>query len=255
MASCKKIIEVCEALNRKKGTPSFIWDSNPWIEDEMKRLDDMFIYEMSAMSEGVKTVAGVDEAGRGPMAGPVVACAVLIEDFIKIPGVSDSKKLDEKTRSALYPIIIRAFPCHALGIATSDEIDSLNIHNASLLAMKRAVSALPRKPGKILVDGKFTISEMFIPQTAVIKGDSLCYSIALASILAKVTRDRLMIEYDTEYPGYGFAIHKGYCTSAHVSALKKLGPCPIHRATYGPVKEAMENRRQKTPRMTYEEKI
>lgn len=179
-------------------------------------------------------VAGVDEVGRGPLAGPVVAAAVILSSPIE--GVTDSKKLTPLKRQRLAIEIRERALCYAYGRAEVDEIDQLNIHHATLLAMKRAIEALTICPGKILVDGLYT-PKVAIPCQAIVKGDSLIMEIGAASILAKVLRDEEMERMEDIYPGYGFAQHKGYPTEVHRAALKKLGPCEIHRRSYAPVAE------------------
>ena len=181
-------------------------------------------------------IAGVDEVGRGPMAGPVVAAAVILKD--PIPGVRDSKTLSPKKRELLAIEIKEKAICYAYGRAEVHEIDELNIHHATLLAMKRAIEALSIEPTEVFVDGLY-IPSINIPCQAVIKGDSLIHQIAAASILAKVLRDAEMDEMDTHYPGYNFRAHKGYPTAVHRAALKQLGVCPIHRRSYAPVKEVL----------------
>lgn len=183
----------------------------------------------------VTFVAGVDEAGRGPLAGPVVAAAVILDEFKPIIGLNDSKKLNAKKREALFIEICSKAKAFAIAEASVEEIDTINILQASLLAMKRAVEALPTKPHKILVDGTFC-PEVLMAREAIIGGDALVPAISAASILAKVHRDRIMLELDRSYPGYGFANHAGYGTKAHLVALKLLGACPVHRKSYAPIK-------------------
>jgi ribonuclease HII len=177
-------------------------------------------------------VAGVDEVGRGPLAGPVVAAAVILIE--PIPGVTDSKKLTPARRALLAKVIQAKALCYAYGRAEVDEIDALNIHHATLLAMKRAVESLSIVPDRVMVDGLYTPS-VNMPCEAIIKGDGLIESIGAASILAKVLRDNEMCALDKIYPGYGFAQHKGYPTAAHREALQTLGASPIHRTSYAPV--------------------
>lgn len=177
-------------------------------------------------------IAGVDEVGRGPLAGPVVTAAVILEKPIE--GVTDSKKLSPLKRQQLAIHIREQALCYAYGRADVAEIDQLNIHHATLLAMKRAIEGLSICPERVLVDGLYTPSVM-IPCDAIVKGDSLVTAIGAASILAKVLRDAEMDEMDALYPGYGFALHKGYPTALHRAALKELGPCAIHRRSYAPV--------------------
>ena len=180
-------------------------------------------------------VAGIDEAGRGPLAGPVVSAAVILPDAFSVPGITDSKKLSPKKRDTLHKEIISR-SIWAVGMADAGEIDDLNILRAALLSMARAVDNLDKRPDYLLIDGKFEIPHD-LPQKPVVKGDSLSISIAAASIIAKVFRDRIMEKYDSKFPGYGFSKHKGYPTKAHKQAIAKLGPCPIHRQTFKGVKE------------------
>ena len=188
-------------------------------------------YENKRYAEGYAAVCGCDEAGRGPLCGPVVAAAVILSPDTVIDGLDDSKKLTEKKREALFDVIKEKAIAYAIAEASPEEIDEINILNASMLAMRRAVEALPKKADFALIDGN--CSRGFnIPTESVVKGDSKSYSIAAASILAKVTRDRLCYEYDKEYPEYLFGKHKGYGTKAHMEALRKYGPCPIHRPSF-----------------------
>lgn len=177
-------------------------------------------------------VAGVDEVGRGPLAGPVLAAAVILKS--QIIGVTDSKKLTAKKRDYLSNVIKDEALCYAFGRVEAAEIDEINIHNATLLAMKRAIEALPIVPDKVLVDGIHSPLVDMACET-IVKGDSKIEAIGAASIIAKVLRDSEMIIMDEQYPGYGFASHKGYPTKVHREALMKLGPCPIHRRSYAPV--------------------
>ena len=185
---------------------------------------------MSHAANGLE--AGVDEVGRGPLAGAVVTAAVILREPIE--GLADSKKLSATLREQLSLVIQKKALAFAYGRAEVEEIDALNIHHATLLAMSRAIHALPIKPEYILVDGLY-LPDVGIPGEAIVQGDSLIPAISAASILAKVLRDREMEEYDKLYPGYGFAQHKGYPTKEHREALIRLGPCPIHRTSYAPV--------------------
>ena len=180
-------------------------------------------------------IAGVDEAGRGPIAGPVVAACVVLPPCHTLTGIADSKQLTPAQREALYDAITRHALAWAIGLATPREIERYNILQASLLAMRRAVLALPITPQRVLVDGKHAIPNLPLPQQAVVGGDALEESIAAASILAKVARDRIMRELDRLYPRYGFAQHKGYPTPLHLQRLQMYGACPAHRRTYAPV--------------------
>jgi len=184
-------------------------------------------------------VAGVDEAGRGPLAGPVVAAAVILNPAAPIDGLMDSKKLSEKKRDLLAVQIRENALAWAVAQAGVAEIDSINILQASLLAMRRAVMNLSVVPQRVLVDGN-RCPELEMPVEAIVKGDSLVSAISAASILAKVFRDAMMRDLDKQYPGYGLAGHKGYPTVQHIKALQKLGPTPIHRRTFGPVKALLE---------------
>ncbi|WP_320042463.1 ribonuclease HII [uncultured Desulfobacter sp.] len=196
----------------------------------------MLFYEKQAMLDGYKVIAGVDEAGRGPLAGPVVSAAVVLPESFDVPGINDSKKLSEKKREALFPLIQAQAIAFGIGMADHEEIDRINILQASLLSMKRAVDALQLTPDYLLIDGKFTINAT-IEQRPVIKGDALSVSIAAASIMAKVTRDRIMAELDAKYPQYGLKRHKGYPTKAHKEAILTHGPCPVHRKSFKGVKD------------------
>lgn len=196
----------------------------------------MLAFEKQAMLGGYRVIAGVDEAGRGPLAGPVVSAAVVLPEDFDVPGINDSKKLSEKKREALFPLIQNHAIAFGIGMADHGEIDRINILQASLLSMKRAVEDLGLTPDYLLIDGKFTIDST-IDQRPVIKGDTLSLSIAAASILAKVTRDRIMTGLDLQYPVYGFNRHKGYPTQAHKEAILTHGPCPVHRKSFRGVKE------------------
>jgi len=206
----------------------------------------MWQFEHNAKTLGYGMIAGIDEAGRGPLAGPVVSAAVILPHDFFCEGVNDSKKLSEKKRETLFPRIMDKAIAVSTGIASHHEIDDINILRASLLSMKRAVENLSSLPGSpvpdfLLIDGKFTL-DMDIPQSAIIQGDSKSMSIAAASIIAKVTRDALMKELHEVYPAYDFARHKGYPTQAHKAAILKHGPCPVHRLTFRGVKEALHAR-------------
>lgn len=196
-------------------------------------------------------VAGVDEAGRGPLAGDVVAAAVILDPARPICGLNDSKKLSERARETAYARIVESALCYSLGRASAAEIDSLNILQASLLAMHRAVTGLAQAPAFVYVDGLYCPRWDF-PSSAVVQGDSRVDCIAAASILAKVTRDREMLALDALYPGYGFALHKGYPTVAHREALLRLGPSPVHRASFGPVRRVLDARAERRAMPTSE---
>jgi ribonuclease HII len=196
----------------------------------------MWSYEKKAASSGFSLIAGVDEAGRGPLAGPVVSAAVILSPDFQGEGVTDSKKLSPAKRDLLYARICEQALSVGVGIADHDEIDRINILQASLLSMNRAVGQLAQTPDYLLIDGIFRIS-CPIPQEPIKKGDSLSISIAAASIVAKVTRDRIMDAFHDEFPHYGFRLHKGYPTQRHREALAEHGPSPIHRKTFKGVKE------------------
>ncbi len=204
---------------------------------EIARLQKLFNYELTLLNQGLKYIAGVDEVGRGPLAGPVVAAAVILPTDIRILGLNDSKKVPADKRAELADEIKRHALCWAIGMASVEEIYRLNIYQASLLAMKRAVESLNRRPDHVLVDGKGA-PKLAMPLTTVIGGDGISASIAAASVIAKVTRDQLMDEYHRRYPQYRFDKHKGYPTKEHFAALARYGPCPIHRGGFAPVQQA-----------------
>lgn len=183
------------------------------------------------LSAGFESVCGVDEAGRGPLAGPVCAAAVVLPQGVEIEGLNDSKKLSEKKREALYDRVIESAVSYGIAFASVEEIEQTDILSAALLAMNRAISRLAPPPALALIDGNTTRS-IALPAKSVIGGDGKCASIAAASILAKVTRDRLMREMAEQYPQYGFEKHKGYGTKAHYAAIAEYGPCPIHRMSF-----------------------
>jgi ribonuclease HII len=180
---------------------------------------------------GIKLICGVDEAGRGPLAGPVCAAAVILPPHAQIPGLNDSKKLTDKKRRELYPVIMEQAVAYGIGFASHEEIDEINILQATYLAMERAIAKLSVRPELALIDGN-RAKDFGVPVKTVIKGDSLSASIAAASILAKVTRDDLMLEAAKEYPQYAFDVHKGYGTKVHYEALAAYGPSPIHRMSF-----------------------
>ena len=192
---------------------------------------DMWKIEQSHFDRGVQIICGVDEAGRGPLAGPVCAAAVILPPNVEIPGLNDSKKLSDKKRRELYPIIKEKAIAYGIAFADHKEIDEINILQATYLAMERAISQLSVKPELALIDGN-RAKDFGIPVETVVHGDSLSASIAAASVLAKVTRDDYMLEMAQTYPGYDFEIHKGYGTKAHYAALTQLGASPIHRMSF-----------------------
>ena len=190
-----------------------------------------YTYEHNAYLRGFTAVCGIDEAGRGPLAGPVCAAAVLLPEGVVIDGLNDSKKLSEKKRDLLFPVIEENALAFGIGFADEKEIDEINILQATFLAMRRAFDAMQRRCDYVLVDGN-RMPPMPVPGETVVKGDAKSPSIAAASILAKVSRDRVMLEYAKQYPEYQFEKHKGYGTKAHVEALHAFGPSPIHRRTF-----------------------
>ena len=192
---------------------------------------DLWQYEHAAFAEGYTLVCGVDEAGRGPLAGPVCAAAVILPPDCAIEGLNDSKKLTDKKRRELYDVIIELAVAYGIALASHQEIDDINILQATFLAMERAMAQLDPKPELALIDGNRS-RDFGLPVRTIVKGDSLSASIAAASILAKVTRDRYMEELDKTYPQYGFAVHKGYGTKRHYAALTEFGPCEEHRQTF-----------------------
>ncbi|MEK7067798.1 MAG: ribonuclease HII [Patescibacteria group bacterium] len=201
-----------------------------------------FSYEQKLQAGGFKLIAGLDEAGRGPLAGPVIAAAVIF-DFPEVPAelraVTDSKKLSADKRAHLAKIIMERAASYGLGLCDHETIDRINILQASFLAMKKALSTLKTKPSIILVDGQLPLPNYSSPQQAIINGDNLVFSIAAASILAKVTRDAMMEQMHGLYPQYFFNRHKGYGTKLHLDALKLYGPCEIHRKSFRPVKQLL----------------
>ena len=201
-------------------------------EKEEERLKELKKDEEKLHSNGVKLLAGIDEAGRGPLAGPVVVGIAIMPENSMIEGVNDSKKVSEKKREKLYDLITQEAIAWNVGIADQNEIDEINILNATKLALTRAIDGLKIKPDLILVDALTNINTLGIPYKSIIKGDAKEYSIAAASILAKVTRDRMMRENDEIYPQYGFSGHKGYGTAKHIAAIKEYGPCILHRKTF-----------------------
>ena len=201
-------------------------------EKEIERLNILKQEELSIYSNSINYICGIDEAGRGPLAGPVVVGAVIMPKDSFIEGVNDSKKVSEKKREKLYDLITEEAIAYSVGIIDQNKIDEINILNATKLGLKIAINDLKIKPDLILVDALNNMDTNGIPYKSIIKGDAKVYSIACASIIAKVTRDRIMREWDKVYPVYGFEKHKGYGTAAHISAIKENGPCIIHRKTF-----------------------
>ena len=193
--------------------------------------DDLYALEKQLHREGYTLVCGVDEAGRGPLAGPVCAAAVILPEDCDLPGLNDSKKLTEKKREALYGQIVEKAVACGIAFSSVEEIEEINILSAALLAMNRAIEKLPRKPDIALIDGN-TTRDIKVPARSIVGGDGKCACIAAASVLAKVTRDRLMLDMAKEYPQYAFEKHKGYGTRVHYAALEEYGPSPIHRMSF-----------------------
>ena len=201
-------------------------------EKEKQRLNELKEIDKSYFKKGYNYICGIDEAGRGPLAGPVVVAAVIMPKDSMIEGVNDSKKVSEKKREKLYELIIEEAISYSVGIVDQNEIDRINILNATKAGLTEAVRTLKVKPELILVDALTNIDTCGVPYQSIIKGDAKSYSIAAASIIAKVTRDRIMREWDKVYPQYGFEKHKGYGTAAHISAIKENGLCPLHRLSF-----------------------
>lgn len=201
-------------------------------EKEAARLELLKEKENELRKQGFNSICGIDEAGRGPLAGPVVVASVIMPAESNIEGVNDSKKISEKKREKLYEQILDEAISYGVGIVGQDEIDEINILNATKKGLTMSLQELTVKPDLIIVDALNHIDTMGIPYESIIKGDAKCYSISAASIIAKVTRDRIMREWDKVYPEYGFERHKGYGTSAHIEAIKEYGLCPIHRRSF-----------------------
>jgi ribonuclease HII len=207
---------------------------------ELSRLERMSFHEKRLRLEGYKAIAGIDEAGRGPLAGPVVAAACIIPENVQLANLNDSKQLNAEERAALFELIVSTEGVRfGIGIVEIETIDQINILQATFIAMRKAVENLPSLPDYLLIDGSQIPSFPNISSQALVKGDSLSVSIAAASILAKVTRDRLMEELDSKWPQYGFKQHKGYATASHIAAIEKWGPCPIHRKSFEPIKSIL----------------
>lgn len=201
-------------------------------EKELERLTKLKEIEKDLYEKGFQKIAGIDEAGRGPLAGPVVVAGVIMPQDSMIEGVNDSKKVSEKKREKLYDLILEQAICYSVAIIGQDVIDEINILNATKQGVTKVVEGLEVKPNLILVDALTHIDTKGIPYDSIVKGDAKCYNIAAASIIAKVTRDRIMRQWDEDYPQYGFAQHKGYGTAKHIEAIKEYGLCPIHRRSF-----------------------
>lgn len=207
--------------------------------DEDLRLEKMLAYEKELYAQGIDLIAGVDEVGRGPLAGPVVAAAVILPKACKIPGLNDSKKIPKSKHKAIYEAVLQNAIAIGIGIKDNQVIDQVNIYEATKLAMMEAIGQLEPQPQHLLIDAMKL--DLPIPQTSIIKGDANSLSIAAASIVAKVTRDQMMEEFDCEYPGYDFTQNAGYGTANHLAGLDKLGVTPIHRRSFEPVKSMCED--------------
>ncbi len=205
---------------------------------EGQRLRHLLRYETPLWEQGLTLIAGVDEAGMAPLAGPVVAAAVILPRDFRPRGIDDSKQVERADRERLAVEIKAVAVAWAVGLASVEEIDALNIYHAGLLALRRAVEGLAVKPEHLLIDAR-RLKEVAIPQQGIVHGDALSLTIAAASIIAKTTRDAMMTAHDAEHPGYGFARHKGYPTAEHFAALEKLGACPLHRRSFAPVRQAL----------------
>ena len=207
--------------------------------DEDERLEGMLAYEKECYARGMELIAGVDEVGRGPLAGPVVAAAVILPKACKIPGLNDSKKIPKSKHKEIYEAVLQNAIAIGIGIKDNQVIDQVNIYEATKLAMMEAIGQLEPQPQHLLIDAMKL--DLPIPQTSIIKGDANSLSIAAASIVAKVTRDQMMEEFDCEYPGYDFTQNAGYGTANHLAGLDKLGVTPIHRRSFEPVKSMCED--------------
>ncbi|MEA1981050.1 MAG: ribonuclease HII [candidate division Zixibacteria bacterium] len=211
------------------------------MKNKLADISDFSYNQIEEMlrNKGCQFICGVDEVGRGPLAGPVVAAAVILSEDLELDGLDDSKKLSPVRRNKIFEQIINSDTNCAIGIIDNESIDKINILKASLMAMRKAVMDLKNAPDFVIVDGTFPIPKLDYPQFAVVKGDSRCRSIAAASVVAKVTRDRIMEKYDAMYPGFSFSKHKGYPTAEHIEELRREGPCDIHRKSFKPVAEIL----------------
>ncbi|MCM3110171.1 ribonuclease HII [Lederbergia lenta] len=229
------------ANDSRKGAQSLLqkWkrEKSAQVKDK-ERFVRMTEHEQEARIEGYEWIAGIDEAGRGPLAGPVVSAAVILTPDSYIEGLNDSKKVSEKNRARLYEAIMREAIAVGVGIIQSEEIDQVNIYEAAKKSMLSAVQNLPKKPDMLFIDA-MTLNSIY-PEKTFIKGDAISVSIAAASIIAKVTRDRIMEKYNEQYPEYGFSSHMGYGTKSHIEAIQAFGPCPIHRISFEPIKSLIK---------------
>lgn len=226
--------------DQRKGVQRLLAQWKKKQEEEQKekqRLQEMTVFEQEARENGATYIAGIDEVGRGPLAGPVVAAAVILPDHFYPAGVDDSKKLSKKRREALYDLILEKALSVGIGVVEADEIDRLNIYEATKKAMLTAIHSLQRTPDYLLLDAMNLA--IHLPQKSIIKGDRRSLTIACASIVAKVYRDRLMENFSKTYPQYHFEKNAGYATKEHLEALERYGPCPIHRKSFSPIKEML----------------
>lgn len=225
------------ANDSRKGAQSLLekWKRRKRLQEEdQERFMRMTIHEKEAQLEGYDWIAGIDEAGRGPLAGPVVSAAVILKPDTYIEGLNDSKQVSEKNRTRLYETIMSEALAVGVGVIHSNEIDQINIYEAAKKSMLSAVQNLPQKPDILFIDA-MSLNSIY-PEKTFIKGDAISVSIAAASIIAKVTRDRMMEKYDVKYPEYGFSSHMGYGTKSHIEAVQTFGPCAIHRRSFEPIK-------------------
>ena len=229
-------IEICRSDPRK--SVQMLLRRHERAEKERERLSTMYAYERAAASEGRTIVAGVDEAGRGPLAGPVAVAAVILPPECHLPRLNDSKKLSYAVREELFEQVTEHAVSYHVALIGAETIDSINILEATRMGMYEAIASLSPTPDEVLIDA-VELPELSIPSKSIIKGDAKTASIAAASILAKVTRDRMMEDYDREYPNYGFAKHKGYGTREHIEAIQKYGVCPLHRKSFEPIKSML----------------
>jgi len=227
-----ELIQACAA--DKRGGVQRLWRKIQREQTERSRVKALYMYEHTAQAEGAELIAGVDEAGRGPLAGPVVVGAVILPMDLFLPKLNDSKKLSPKARDVLYDEICEKAIAMHCSIIDAETIDRINIYQATMNGMYEAILALDPVPQKVLIDA-VQLEKLPMPSLSIVQGDAKSASIAAASIIAKVTRDRLMVQYDAMYPEYGFAQHKGYGTAQHLKALRTYGPCPIHRHSFEPV--------------------
>ena len=233
-------LDACQK-DRRSGVQR-AWRRFQRAKADRERVDALYTYEKEAQKEGFEWIAGVDEAGRGPLAGPVVVAAVILPIGLYLPKLNDSKKISANVREDLYERICeKALALHC-AIVDAATIDRVNIYQATVSGMYEAILALYPVPQKVLIDA-VELTKLPMPSLSIVKGDAKSASIAAASIIAKVTRDRLMAQYDTQYPAYGFAQNKGYGTAQHLAALRKYGACPLHRRSFEPVQEVLPPRR------------